>query len=108
MSPFLLDQLDDFFVGGVDDMAAWTQIIWRDFIHMLEHGQKYLFILYLFKSALDTFILTSEIVLLETVSGSLMKTDLILTAHEVSGYTSRHNEDQFFFPDKLQTHHKGK
>ncbi|XP_041357023.1 phosphatidylinositol-glycan-specific phospholipase D-like [Gigantopelta aegis] len=40
LSPFLLDQLDDFFVGGVDDMAAWTQIIWKDFIHMLEHGQK--------------------------------------------------------------------
>ncbi len=38
LSPFLVDLLNPYFLGGVDDMAAWTRHIWRDFVHMLEHG----------------------------------------------------------------------
>ncbi|XP_046581198.1 phosphatidylinositol-glycan-specific phospholipase D-like [Haliotis rubra] len=38
-SPFLVDQFTDYFVGGIDDMSAWTQIIWRRVVYMLEHGQ---------------------------------------------------------------------
>ncbi|XP_067677733.1 phosphatidylinositol-glycan-specific phospholipase D-like [Haliotis asinina] len=38
-SPFLVDQFTDYFVGGMDDMSAWTQIIWKYVVFMLEHGQ---------------------------------------------------------------------
>ncbi|XP_071119252.1 phosphatidylinositol-glycan-specific phospholipase D-like [Haliotis cracherodii] len=38
-SPFLVDQFSDYFVGGIDDMSAWTQIIWKHVVYMLEHGQ---------------------------------------------------------------------
>lgn len=34
-SPFLVQQLDDFFLGGLDDMAGWTQIIWQSVAEML-------------------------------------------------------------------------
>lgn len=37
-SPFLVDMFNPYFLGGVDDMAAWTRYIWKDIIYMLEHG----------------------------------------------------------------------
>ncbi|XP_070565001.1 phosphatidylinositol-glycan-specific phospholipase D-like [Ptychodera flava] len=41
-SPFLLEQYQSFFLGGVDDMAVWTQNIWHDVIHMVEYAtQRY-------------------------------------------------------------------
>ena len=40
-SPFLLDQLDSYFLGGVDDMAAWSDRIWNQTVSMLDHGTEY-------------------------------------------------------------------
>ncbi|KAK3591260.1 hypothetical protein CHS0354_010625 [Potamilus streckersoni] len=37
-SSFLLNQLSDYFVGGMDDMAGWTNRLWQQTILMLEHG----------------------------------------------------------------------
>ncbi|XP_076462719.1 phosphatidylinositol-glycan-specific phospholipase D-like isoform X2 [Babylonia areolata] len=37
-SPFLVDQLTDYFLGGLDDMAVWTQNVWRKAVLMLEEG----------------------------------------------------------------------
>ncbi len=37
-SPFLVNELNSYFLGGMDDMAAWTRHIWNDVIHMIEHG----------------------------------------------------------------------
>nr|KAG5697410.1 hypothetical protein BaRGS_008836 [Batillaria attramentaria] len=37
-SPYLVDQLTDYFLGGLDDMAVWTQNVWREAIHMLDKG----------------------------------------------------------------------
>uniref|UniRef100_A0A7M5TRF9 Phospholipase C/D domain-containing protein n=2 Tax=Clytia hemisphaerica TaxID=252671 RepID=A0A7M5TRF9_9CNID len=37
-SPFLLNQLDNYFLGGIHDMAAWTSKIWNETVFMLEHG----------------------------------------------------------------------
>ena len=37
-SPFLLDSLDSYFLGGIDDMATWSGNIWNQTITMLDHG----------------------------------------------------------------------
>jgi len=37
-SVFLADKLNDYFLGGLDDMAAWTQISWNKVFYMLENG----------------------------------------------------------------------
>ncbi|CAF0717792.1 unnamed protein product [Brachionus calyciflorus] len=37
-SAFLADRLNDYFLGGLDDMATWTQLTWNKFFHMLENG----------------------------------------------------------------------
>ncbi|XP_064605767.1 phosphatidylinositol-glycan-specific phospholipase D-like [Liolophura sinensis] len=37
-SPYLVDKLEDYFLGGLDDMAAQTQDIWQDTAFMLEFG----------------------------------------------------------------------
>ncbi|XP_077994354.1 phosphatidylinositol-glycan-specific phospholipase D-like [Glandiceps talaboti] len=39
-SPFLMEQYQSFFLGGVDDMAVWSQNIWHNTIHMIEHGMQ--------------------------------------------------------------------
>jgi hypothetical protein len=28
VAPIFLDEIQDYFMGGVNDMAAWTQIVW--------------------------------------------------------------------------------
>ncbi|KAL5022389.1 hypothetical protein ScPMuIL_001544 [Solemya velum] len=40
-SPFLVEELSNFFLGGMDDMAGWTQRIWNEVIIMLEKGTEY-------------------------------------------------------------------
>ena len=42
VSPFLVEELSEYFIGGVDDMAAWTGILWDDTIMMLENGTSFL------------------------------------------------------------------
>ncbi|CAG5121091.1 unnamed protein product, partial [Candidula unifasciata] len=37
-SPFLVDQLYDYFLGGLQDMADWTQRTWRYFTFAVENG----------------------------------------------------------------------
>jgi len=37
-SPFLVDQFERYFLGGVDDMAGWTDRIWHETITMFERG----------------------------------------------------------------------
>ncbi|XP_013399325.1 phosphatidylinositol-glycan-specific phospholipase D isoform X2 [Lingula anatina] len=37
-SPFMLSMLNDFFLGGIDDMAAWTDNLWHTTLYMLENG----------------------------------------------------------------------
>lgn len=40
-SPFLVDQLQKYFLGGVDDMSVWTTIIWDQVKIMLQNGMRY-------------------------------------------------------------------
>ena len=37
-SPFIVEELSEYFIGGLDDMAAWTGLLWHDAIAMLENG----------------------------------------------------------------------
>lgn len=37
-SPFLVDQFERYFLGGVDDMAGWTHRIWQQTVTMIEKG----------------------------------------------------------------------
>lgn len=37
-SPFLVEQFEDYFIGGLDDMAIWTSWNWLDVIDWLENG----------------------------------------------------------------------
>jgi glycosylphosphatidylinositol phospholipase D len=37
-SLFLTDRLNDYFLGGMDDMATWTQLSWNKALYMLENG----------------------------------------------------------------------
>ncbi|XP_025907906.1 phosphatidylinositol-glycan-specific phospholipase D-like, partial [Nothoprocta perdicaria] len=37
-SPFLVEKFHDYFLGGVDDMAFWTNNIFEQTSHMLENG----------------------------------------------------------------------
>ncbi|XP_059530224.1 phosphatidylinositol-glycan-specific phospholipase D isoform X2 [Myotis daubentonii] len=37
-SPFLVEQFQDYFLGGLDDMAFWSTNIYRLTSHMLAHG----------------------------------------------------------------------
>ncbi|XP_019619337.1 PREDICTED: phosphatidylinositol-glycan-specific phospholipase D-like [Branchiostoma belcheri] len=37
-SPFLIEEFQSYFLGGVDDMAVWTANIWHHAIHMLDNG----------------------------------------------------------------------
>lgn len=39
-SPYLVDELEDYFLGGLDDMAAKTQKTWEDTAYMLEFGTR--------------------------------------------------------------------
>lgn len=40
-SPFLVEKFHDYFLGGVDDMAFWTNNIFDLTSHMLENGTRY-------------------------------------------------------------------
>ncbi|XP_052777361.1 phosphatidylinositol-glycan-specific phospholipase D-like isoform X2 [Mya arenaria] len=37
-SPFLVDQFEDYFEGGVGDMAVWTDRIWHEAVIMFDQG----------------------------------------------------------------------
>lgn len=37
-SPFLAEQLNEFFFGGLDDMAYWSKDCWFDLIKWIETG----------------------------------------------------------------------
>ena len=37
-STFLAEQFNDYYMGGVDDMAVWTSWVWGDVIHWMETG----------------------------------------------------------------------
>ena len=37
-SPFLVDELNGYFLGGIDDMSVWVQNVWRRTIKMLDNG----------------------------------------------------------------------
>ena len=37
-SPFMTDRLQDYFLGGMDDMSVWSQTVWRHTVDMLDHG----------------------------------------------------------------------
>lgn len=37
-SPFLVDRFNDFFLGGIDDMAIWSENIWKHTVTMLDQG----------------------------------------------------------------------
>ena len=37
-SPFLVEELNQFYIGGLDDNAAWTTLLWQDAITMLANG----------------------------------------------------------------------
>eukprot|EP00057_Strongylocentrotus_purpuratus_P034386 XP_795000.3 PREDICTED: phosphatidylinositol-glycan-specific phospholipase D [Strongylocentrotus purpuratus] len=37
-SPFMVEEFESYFLGGVDDMASWSQRLWHDTIDMLENG----------------------------------------------------------------------
>ncbi|KAI8495835.1 Glycosylphosphatidylinositol specific phospholipase D1 [Branchiostoma belcheri] len=39
-SPFLIEEFQSYFLGGVDDMAVWTANIWHHAIHMLDNGMR--------------------------------------------------------------------
>ncbi|KAK1328836.1 hypothetical protein QTO34_011005 [Cnephaeus nilssonii] len=39
-SPFLVEQFQDYFLGGLDDMAFWSTNIYRLTSHMLAHGTR--------------------------------------------------------------------
>uniref|UniRef100_A0A8B9SEM8 Phosphatidylinositol-glycan-specific phospholipase D n=1 Tax=Apteryx owenii TaxID=8824 RepID=A0A8B9SEM8_APTOW len=50
-SPFLVERFHDYFLGGVDDMAFWTNNIFEQTSHMLENGTScYYCLLYLNRS----------------------------------------------------------
>lgn len=37
-SPFIMEQLQDYFSGGMDDMAIWTGWKWAEYIEYVEYG----------------------------------------------------------------------
>ena len=37
-SPFLVENLHNYFLGGKSDMAAWSSIIWHESVHWIENG----------------------------------------------------------------------
>ena len=37
-APVFLDVLQDYYLGGINDMAAWTQIVWDTSIEMAKYG----------------------------------------------------------------------
>ncbi|KAH9496841.1 Glycosylphosphatidylinositol specific phospholipase D1 [Bulinus truncatus] len=37
-SPFLVDELYDYFLGGINDMSTWTQRLWKQLTFAFEHG----------------------------------------------------------------------
>ncbi|CAL1540071.1 unnamed protein product [Lymnaea stagnalis] len=39
-SPFIVNELYRYFLGGITDMAAWTQRIWKHLTYALEFGSK--------------------------------------------------------------------
>ena len=39
-SPYLVDQFEKYFIGGVDDMAGWIDRIWQQTITMFEQGPR--------------------------------------------------------------------
>uniref|UniRef100_A0A672TIM5 Phosphatidylinositol-glycan-specific phospholipase D n=1 Tax=Strigops habroptila TaxID=2489341 RepID=A0A672TIM5_STRHB len=64
-SPFLVEKFHEYFLGGVDDMAFWTNNIFELTSHMLENGTRYsiflailcfnhscVFLLFLFQNSL--------------------------------------------------------
>ena len=40
-SPFLLDRLQDYYLGGMDDMTAWTTFVWEQVTYMLNKGPEW-------------------------------------------------------------------
>lgn len=37
-SPFIMEQMQDYFSGGLDDMAIWTDWKWEEYIEYMENG----------------------------------------------------------------------
>ncbi|XP_071501888.1 phosphatidylinositol-glycan-specific phospholipase D-like [Diadema antillarum] len=37
-SPFMVEEFESYFLGGVNDMSSWTQTVWHETITMLEDG----------------------------------------------------------------------
>ena len=37
-SPFLMEELFQFWLGGIEDNAVWTQRCWEDVVRWLENG----------------------------------------------------------------------
>ena len=37
-SPFLVNQMDSYFLGGTHDMASWSTRLMEDTAYMLDHG----------------------------------------------------------------------
>uniref|UniRef100_A0A672TIL3 Phosphatidylinositol-glycan-specific phospholipase D n=1 Tax=Strigops habroptila TaxID=2489341 RepID=A0A672TIL3_STRHB len=44
-SPFLVEKFHEYFLGGVDDMAFWTNNIFELTSHMLENGTRYIILI---------------------------------------------------------------
>ena len=44
VSPFLIERLQDFFLGGMDDMTLWVADRWHVTADLLEYGSEYVFI----------------------------------------------------------------
>ena len=40
-SPFLVDQFEKFFIGGIDDMSGWVKRMWQQTMTMIEKGTRY-------------------------------------------------------------------
>ena len=39
-SPFLVDQFEKFFIGGIDDMSGWVKRMWQQTVTMIEKGTR--------------------------------------------------------------------
>lgn len=37
-SPFLVEEMENYFLGGINDMVGWTQRSWNNVVTMLEKG----------------------------------------------------------------------
>ena len=56
-STFLIDRLNDYYLGGMDDMAVWSANVWHRAIRMIDQGTEYVIldILEIDINFIDTF-----------------------------------------------------